>query len=400
MKRRTSDRDLPRDQRTKDGSGGTSRTDLRRSREETLKKTTEKVKTKITTDPPLVVDEMGGTRGDGNFYLSILPVGQGDCTIMMSPQGRFIMIDCGTTATDGTGTKSLEECREILGQPRFMLNHQRVHALIMTHPDKDHYCWIPAIFEETAAVYESVYHSQELSSYACDHGVNMMKHLRERGASARRVQHCLDRNGDPVRTLRGRPIPQDDRKGNLGEPAFMVGDVIRILDEEHCKVDILAAGVTRSRDDDGADPDNIGSIVTLITAFSERILIVGDATFSTEDYLMNHHRAKIQDLELIQVGHHGSEVTSSQERYIALTNPNTAVICAAATSGKNHLPSMDVVMNWEISMRRLRNRVVDDHPVPCWSAGSNRSYPTNQPIWSTGTTVHHHATDAPNKAGK
>src|SRR4051795_11468447 len=42
-----------------------------------------------------------GTRGDGVFYLTFLQMGQGDGAIMSTPQGKIVMIDCGTVSTDG-----------------------------------------------------------------------------------------------------------------------------------------------------------------------------------------------------------------------------------------------------------------------------------------------------------
>ncbi|MEG2645667.1 MAG: ComEC/Rec2 family competence protein [Clostridia bacterium] len=78
---------------------------------------------------------------------------------------------------------------------------------------------------------------------------------------------------------------------------------------------------------------NANSLVSLVSIKNKNFLFMGDATKNTENYIFNNSDTfkkvydKLQNLEAIQVGHHGSN-TSSSELLIKNINVKNAIISA------------------------------------------------------------------------
>lgn len=87
-------------------------------------------------------------------------------------------------------------------------------------------------------------------------------------------------------------------------------------------VDVLSPDVNyKIRDKDVA---NANSIVGIIYVDGKNLVFMGDATSNTENYLLLSN-AKIPDIFIYQVGHHGSKTSSSKE-FIGKLNIKNAVI--------------------------------------------------------------------------
>jgi beta-lactamase superfamily II metal-dependent hydrolase len=74
--------------------------------EEQRRREHDEMRSRQTPPPP-------GSRGDGTLHIAFLQMGQGDCTIMSTPGGRVIMIDCGSTSTEVTKAKRGMDIRVI-----------------------------------------------------------------------------------------------------------------------------------------------------------------------------------------------------------------------------------------------------------------------------------------------
>ena len=75
-----------------------------------------------------------------------LPVGQGDCTVIQCPKirgnnhgGNIVLMDCGTSSRQNNQF-SATNVESFLGN---QIN--KVVAIMITHPDRDHFNYIPAI---------------------------------------------------------------------------------------------------------------------------------------------------------------------------------------------------------------------------------------------------------------
>ena len=73
-----------------------------------------------------------------NLQVSVLPVGQGDCTIIKCPNGNIVVFDCGSSGGNGY---TADEVAFWLG----LGGINRVIAIFVTHANRDHYNYLPAI---------------------------------------------------------------------------------------------------------------------------------------------------------------------------------------------------------------------------------------------------------------
>jgi len=71
------------------------------------------------------------------------------------------------------------------------------------------------------------------------------------------------------------------------------------------------------------------------------VVLTGDATKKTEDDILDRYPAQFLDVELLKLGHHGSN-TSSTDPWLAALRPETAVVSAAYNSPYAH-PRLKVI---------------------------------------------------------
>ena len=71
--------------------------------------------------------------------LHFINVGQGDCTLVKCPNGQAILVDCGSIKDGDAG-----QVRDyLLGQ--LDVDNPRIDLLVVSHPDQDHYNFIPDV---------------------------------------------------------------------------------------------------------------------------------------------------------------------------------------------------------------------------------------------------------------
>jgi beta-lactamase superfamily II metal-dependent hydrolase len=108
-----------------------------------------------------------GQRGDGKLHIVFIQMGQGDCAMITTPEGKSILVDCGTTATEEASDAIYNaRIRDIICGPKFMKNKNKLDMLILTHPDRDHYAKIKAILEGIVEEIGVFYHSCKFSGYS------------------------------------------------------------------------------------------------------------------------------------------------------------------------------------------------------------------------------------------
>lgn len=112
---------------------------------------------------------------------------------------------------------------------------------------------------------------------------------------------------------------------------------------------------------------NTKSITTKVSFHDFDLVITGDATFDTEDSIIDRYGATsaFLDVELLKLGHHGSRATSTSDAWLDTLKPEWAVVSAGYENGYGH-PARDVI-------QRVEHIVVDmkAHPLR-WSWLQNR----------------------------
>jgi beta-lactamase superfamily II metal-dependent hydrolase len=338
-----------------------------------------------------------GSLGDGSFYITFLKMGQGDCCIMATPKGRIVMIDCGSDSREEKEETFLERVHGVLYDKKFLKASRTVDALILTHPDTDHYNHLQKVLDNNVQ-FNAVYHSAIKYQYS-EGGTSgwIWNHL-AKGAAIRQVLH---HKNDGVRVIKlgdkhvaaateTQTIDRLDGKGG-----------IRIIDEPDCKISLLAGGVAVDYERDNSNVTNRGSLVTLIEVFGQRILMCGDATRSTERYVLDQHKNRIQRVTVAQAGHHGSDRTSSLPEYVNWVAPCNVVVSAGRQVVKDHLPSWAVIKRYLNVLDPLPP--VPQHEIFYWEQGGLGSYLhsstfIDRPVYITGSwSTYHYAVTNPSK---
>ena len=301
-------------------------------------------------------------------------MGQGDSILIVCPNQRLVMIDCGSAKglTEDEKDAIAIEIRE-----KTKVNREKLDALILTHPDKDHYNQVIGLLHERsftsnrggkrsitrldAVTLENVYFSalptktkkRPLSAYS-------------EAAVGRNI--CLSN----FKTLKLHKIAinEDEQKclTYQSADAFDVDKVkeSKINNYKHeilsgktkngnpWKVSIIAGCGTSANDTSAALKNNAISLVTLLEIGTYKALFLGDATTSTGRLLMQKHKASISKVSFAHVPHHGSD-TSSGEAFVKTVSPKGAQITTQTAESGFCLPKKNQFMRWldQVSDERL-----------------------------------------------
>jgi beta-lactamase superfamily II metal-dependent hydrolase len=332
--------------------------------------------------------------GDGNLYLAFIPVDQGDCAIMSTPRGKVLLFDCGSDSIEGEKPDAFcARLQDIIKSPKFAGTGKAIDILITTHPDTDHYNKLKTVLGKGWEI-NVWYHSHERSEYN-----------KARQTSAYLVNDCLGGeegsakhvvlNQDPVTGEPGkRTINKIDLAG-LPDPAACPkpdgkGGIL-IVDEDICKISILAADVSHTYLEDNSNQNNRGSIVTLVECKGKKILMCGDATVNTEKFLLNTAKDRISNLDVLQAGHHGSINTSHSGDFMDAVNPALVVASAGREIKMHNLPSRAVIHGYRARMAiNPKTKQVAPHDTYYWTPGARGSYYIDHssspyPVYTTGS---------------
>lgn len=207
-----------------------------------------------------------------------LDVGQGDCTLLQTPEEN-ILIDCGPEASQET------LCRKLKAY-----GVKRLSLLILTHGDEDHVGGADAVLETFPADRVFV------------NGANA------ENESDDRFWESLNRCGiEPEIVCAG--------------TSFELGDVL---------FTVLYPTVGTE-----VDAGNRGSLVLRVQCGNTSILMTGDAETETETVLLEQYGAAHLAADVLHVGHHGSD-TSSGEAFLRAVAPRHAVISCGAGNRFGH----------------------------------------------------------------
>jgi competence protein ComEC len=217
-----------------------------------------------------------------NLSVSFLDVGQGDATLIETPNGREVLIDGGKR---GSLANPLADSMPFYDRS--------IDLVIATHTDTDHIGGLPGL----------------LRTYNADQ-IAVPSRFSQTSAAQnfRRSVQVLQGNGAVVDTL-------------------TTGDVLRLSPQTY----LLALFPSQSAVP--KDP-NKGSMVLKLIHGETSMLLTGDAPASIENYLVDRY-GKMLSADILKVGHHGSE-TSSSWPFVSVVSPDHAVISAGADNPYGH----------------------------------------------------------------
>jgi beta-lactamase superfamily II metal-dependent hydrolase len=157
--------------------------------------------------PPNEKKRSGDRDVDGNLHLYFMAMGQGDCTILVTPLGKVIIIDMGSDSIE-TGKKDSDDVlRAVLKQDNVLGQNSSVEAVIITHSDSDHnnYLWM---LKNVGGSAQRIYHSNTFEKYdKGSRGASDRPNVDEVMQSLRATAEDFRVNGVSFTSTRAKPIP-------------------------------------------------------------------------------------------------------------------------------------------------------------------------------------------------
>ncbi len=244
-----------------------------------------------------------------------LDVGQADCSLILFPNGKTMLIDAGNRANGPLIAKFIEK-----------LNIKTLDYFVLTHPHEDHIGGSEDIFDEFDIL--TVGLPNIPAEYEPDTGI------------FRDVNKAIEK--EKCRTLK-----------------LKSGTVI----EQNESYQITALSPLQNA---VYSDMNDWSLALLVDCFTNTILFSGDCEKPAE-YDMLYSKISI-DADILKVGHHGSK-NSSTEKFLKSVTPQVSVIsCGEGNSYK--LPHSDAISRLEkIGSKVYRTDTVGTVIATCYDGG-------------------------------
>jgi competence protein ComEC len=224
---------------------------------------------------------------NGKTKVVFFDVGQGSSVFIVAPNGNQALID------GGPGSQVLGK---LGGQMPFF--DREIDVVILTHPDADHLNGLIEVLK--------------------NYQVNEV------------IDTCIEDSGNGY--AEWKKLIEEKRIRHLCAKA---GQKIKLAD--NAELDVLFPFV--SLEGMKFSNTNDSSIVMEFVSDDSEILLTGDAEAKTEHQLLNSGVGL--ESQILQVGHHGSKSSSSQE-FLEAVSPETAVIQVGANNRYSH-PTAEVL---------------------------------------------------------
>lgn len=240
-----------------------------------------------------------------------MDAGQGDCTLIVYPDGSLTLVDCGCKKN-----KNIISGQVSAVFTRLMENAKRLKALVLTHPDGDHYNMVDSLIVKRGVEVATVYYGGSASDYS--------------GLTSWLTKH---------------PCAVGFKQG------YGSVDVVSGLSYDgkgknpNVEVRILAANAGDPNLKSDANPN---SIVLLVSFLGINIFLMGDSTSLTEEFIKDSLGTQLAPLmkgrpSVLKAGHHGSP-TSSTEAWLERVLPQVVFISSdTRTFGGVSIPRSSVI---------------------------------------------------------
>ena len=234
---------------------------------------------------------------DGTMQVHFIDIGQGDSALIVTPDGKNILIDAGTNSSE----KDL----------KFYLDSQEIKEIeyaVMTHPHEDHIGGADMV----------------INTYDVKNVI--MPDVTHDSVTFERMLEAIDKN-------------------NVNMITPKVGDVYKIGD---VSFKVLAPINTKY------SSLNDYSVVIRLDYGGTSFMFTGDAEKLSEKEMLSEHNISEFACDVLKVGHHGSTTSTSIE-FLRAVNPTAAIIsCATGNSyGHPHRETIDSLVDEGVEIYRI-----------------------------------------------
>lgn len=255
-------------------------------------------------------------RGDGDLQVHFINVGQGDCILILFPDGKEMLIDCANYNNNSSIQKST---LDYIG--RYVTDGQ-IDYLMVTHGDSDHTYFVDEVLyaydvdniympfilaePENEAKAEAVANlpAEKLALFTDDDTLTS-------GVYADFFIAALSEEGANIMF-------------NMGNFSI-TADTYRIDFYCYTAEDWENTGLG-----DDAEAKNAVSPIGILEYNGRRVVLTGDSNEINEPKFIAQFNVDVLDCDVLKVGHHGSETSSTRE-FLDFVNCEYAIISCNAS---------------------------------------------------------------------
>lgn len=290
----------------------------------------------------------GLARGDGELHVHMLDVGQGDCIYIQLPDGKDMVIDCANYNDDGEYEKKTFDYLDKY------IEDDTVEYLMLTHCDSDHVYFMDELLER--------YQVEKL----------FMPNVLAVPGTTSKDKKALQDQIDALDTSR---FTDKDTVGTITYAEFFIAaltepdcEIVLNVDPDANTNSIIIEETTyrlvfycptqEYYDDYGlntAERKNAISPIGILEYNNRKIMLTGDSNEINEPLVMAR-TGKI-DCDVLKVGHHGSETSTSNAFLDEYTFEYAIISCNSYGNKFNHprQATLDRLKSHNIEVYRTDN---------------------------------------------